>query len=132
VSTTPLRSDDMPAKRDEVVAHLRQLADLVQHDRWEDADLLLDKVNSDFDVIHHTWKTIRQKRREDEHGYEPPRTEQLEACRVTTRWVEPSFGLDGSVSMGYVDYGQRDPDDVCNSKEFLRALLNDMQAMKNR
>jgi hypothetical protein len=109
VSTTPLRSDDMPAKRDEVVAHLRQLADLVQHDRWEDADLLLDKVNSDFDVIHHTWKTIRQKRREDEHGYEPPRTEQLEACRVTTRWVEPSFGLDGSVSMGYVDYGKWSP-----------------------
>jgi hypothetical protein len=123
VSTTPLRSDDMPAKRDEVVAHLRQLADLVQHDRWEDADLLLDKVNSDFDVIHSAWMTIRQKRREDERGYEPPRTEQLEACRMVHSheyvparkmpvWVEPSFGLDGSVSIGYVEYGQRDPDDA--------------------
>ena len=56
------RSDALPAKRDEVVAQLMQLADLVQHDRWEDAGHCMDVVKDGFTTCCAAWTKLRMQR----------------------------------------------------------------------
>lgn len=56
------RSDVLPARRDEVAAQLHRLAELVQHDRWEEAGKLMDTAHDDFMSVFAAWNKLRFKR----------------------------------------------------------------------
>lgn len=68
------KSDAIVHKRDEVAAQLRRLADLVEHDRWEDAAKLHAVMQDGFTTCFTTWNALRFKRnlakREAELGAE--------------------------------------------------------------
>jgi hypothetical protein len=87
------RADDMPRVRDEVAAQLHRLADLVQNDRWEEAERLAPVVTSAYSTCCNRWRSLKQRRaaERDIKAYDPQRAacmgltraceEQLEACR---------------------------------------------------
>lgn len=105
------RSDSIVDKRDEVVAQLRQLADLVQHDRWEAAAKLCDVVGDGFQSVFFAWLKNRQRtvdlprgiasvgaklRGKCHTGYDhhsEPVTEQLEACRPHDDWFAQQWAI---------------------------------------
>jgi hypothetical protein len=60
--TSETRSDALPAKRDEVAAQLRHLADLVERDRWEDAGRCMDVVKDGFMTCFAAWNKLRMQR----------------------------------------------------------------------
>jgi hypothetical protein len=62
---TETRADDMPRVRDEVAAQLRRLADLVQNDRWEEAERLAPAVTSAYSTCCNRWRSLKQRRAEE-------------------------------------------------------------------
>jgi hypothetical protein len=70
------RADDMPRVRDEVAAQLHRLADLVQNDRWEEAERLAPVVTSAYSTCCNRWRSLKQRKAAE-------RSEQLEAARPT-------------------------------------------------
>jgi hypothetical protein len=130
------RADDMPRVRDEVAAQLHRLADLVQNDRWEEAERLAPVVTSAYSTCCNRWRSLKQKRAAE-------RSEQLEANRsdypvpknliaawaaedmaadhgysnfirigrmmMKPRWVEATIDRDAAVAMGHVQYPEWDP-----------------------